>query len=127
MTDEVRPEPSGQNGNLKIRHVALVTLSLTCGGIDDRLIVGRQDALLPTHLGIVDLGHDGTDTIEIFLGRIAQGETAGEALMHILRHLGHEAHITEHHAAIETDREITTMLAHLGYCHGDTHEWQEKG
>ena len=79
-----------------------------------RLIIHRQDLLLPSYLRIVHLRHDGTDAMEIFLTRITGGQSAGQSPQQSLWDLRNERHITHHISAVHTQSEVGTILADLG-------------
>ena len=109
------PPHTCKDGHLEIGHVALISLGQCLSlGLITGSSLGVRILLFPSQLGIVHLGHDGTDAAEVFLGGIAQGETACETGMHVLRHLGHETHIAHHIAAIDTNGQFIAMVAHLG-------------
>ena len=72
---------------------------------------------LPSHLGIVNLAYDSTDTIEITLRRIAHGDTAYITRMLQLRHFWHKIKGTHHIATAKTNRELTAIVANLGIGH----------
>ena len=111
------PPQTCKDRYLQVGHVALIGLGHACHCIDDGLVLGCQYLLFPSHLGNVQLTHDGTDTVEVFLGGIAHGQTARQPLMLILGDAGREADAAEQVAAIDTDGKLTAVVAYL--CRGE--------
>lgn len=110
------PCEMGHNGQLDVVDGATVLLGESRCFVDDGIVFIVEDAFLPSHLRVVQLGLDGADGGEILLADIACGEACGDAAVHALRDAGHEADVRKGIAAIDAQGEVVAMLAHLGRC-----------
>ena len=107
------PAETCEDRYLHVVHRTLELLGNSRLIVDDGLIVFGEYALLPTYLGIVDLSYNRTNAVEVFLGGVAEGQTAGESGVHALGNLGFVADAVEHVAAIDAYGQLAAMLAYL--------------
>ena len=101
---------------MKIGHATLVIQRI--GFVDiidivDWVVVDIQNIFVPSHLRVIELCRDGTDTIEILLRGITHGQAASDTAHHLLRHVGNKRHPVHHITAIDTNGQVVTIDAHL--------------
>ena len=119
------PGQMGHDGHLHVVDGAAVGLGLPRHAVDDGLVVEGADVLVPSHLGIVQLGGDGGYRGEILLHGVAHGQSASDAALHLLHHFGREADGCHVVSAIEAHGERVAVLAYLGPCaHGQQQQQQ---
>ena len=71
--------------------------------IIDGLVVHVHDILFPSGLYQVDLCHDGTDALEIFLTGIAEGDSTCHSTQLFLGYLRHKTYRTQHITCADTN------------------------
>ena len=121
------PRQVGEHRQLYVVDVALIRLSHARSRINHGLVVDVENTLLPTDARIVQLGIHRAVGLEVFLAGVLERESGGEARVLRLRHLWHEAHAAHHEAAVEAERKVVAVVAHLRLCaHGCRQQQSEE-
>src|SRR5574344_480781 len=111
----VFPSPShaGKDRQLDIIQCTGIFLGKSCLTVDYLIIVQIPYLLVPSQSGIIEFRLNGTDAVEILLAYITYRYTTCYTLMHILRHLGVEADITQNITAADTYTQILSVDTNL--------------